>query len=178
MVANGGTEKPLLNRVGLNKITMYLSLEEANRIITQEEFMFIRDYVEYHKAIRCNKGTVFTGGAGYNISTQRYLPNEYSNNIEYATALYASICFSQDTIHDGLHNYYLLLMSNCNTAGGEKYKYTQGSDWYYTFPKAGSLGVQSTVLHALRMDDSAINLGRKVVNLIIAEAKREYVRLG
>lgn len=136
----------------------YLDPEDANRIITDDELALIRKEVENNMAIRCNSGAEFTGGAGYNLDS-----DNYSDNVQYATALYASICFSQDTIQSDMDSYKLLLLNNCSTAGSETYNYRQGAAVYTTFPKCGSLGTDSVVLASWSMNDSAITLARNVV---------------
>ena len=63
-------------------------------------------------AIRCNSGAEYSGGAGYNLDC-----DDYRNSVEYATALYASICFAQDTRSSDLSTYRLLLLVNCSLGG-------------------------------------------------------------
>ncbi|MEN9658106.1 MAG: hypothetical protein RL571_1571 [Pseudomonadota bacterium] len=140
-----------------------LNQAEANRIITSAELVQLGQIVEINNmAIRCNKGNIFSGGDGFNLST-----DQYPSNIDYATALYASICFAQDTIHTKLSDYSLLLLIKCALGSGETYNYQQGRDTYTTLPKCHGLGADTALLRDWSMDDSAIILSRKVVERIL-----------
>lgn len=142
----------------------YLTKEQAERIISQSEFETIKPIIEKNAlAIRCNKGKEYSGGDGYNIDC-----DSYSDYIKYATALYASICFMQDTIHEEIDSYYLLLLKNCSLGHGETYTYRQGSDSYQTFPKCHGLGSDAEVTHTNSINNSAIHLSRYVVNWVLS----------
>ncbi|PKQ60288.1 hypothetical protein BZG02_20020 [Labilibaculum filiforme] len=141
----------------------YLNISEAERIITGEEFKRLQPIVEKNQmAIRCNKGSEYKGGDGYNLEV-----NISDNDVKFATALYASICFSQDTIQSGIDSYKLLLLKKCALSSSETYKYTQGSDVYNTLFKCSGLGKDATVIFALNMNDSAITMARRVVEKIL-----------
>lgn len=142
----------------------YLSKEEAERIISATEFETIKSIIEKNElAIRCNKGDRYAGGDGFNIDA-----DDYSDYIKYATALYASICFMQETIHHGIDDYCLLLLKNCALGHGETYTYRQGSERYTTFPKCHGLGSDATVTHSTSINNSAITLSRYVVNWVLS----------
>lgn len=142
----------------------YLQPEQAQRIITESEFAEIALIVDKHcLAIRCNRGPDYTGGDGYNLSTDRY-----GSYIEFATALYASVCFSQDTIQQGMDQYNLMLLDDCALGDGGTYTYRQGTDAYVTLPKCSGLGSDARVLTHWKMNDSAISLSRDVVLQILA----------
>lgn len=142
----------------------YLDINEANRIITAKELVLLSPIVEKNNlAIRCNHGCDYTGGDGFNLSS-----DDYDSNVKYATALYASVCFAQDTIHDKIDEFRLLLMKDCALGHGETYKYKQGGDTYLTFPKCHGLGGDAKVVSHWHMNDSAINLARNVVERILS----------
>lgn len=141
----------------------YLNKSEAERIITGEEFKRLQPIVENKQmAIRCNKGSEYKGGDGYNLDVD--ISNTY---VDFATALYASICFSQDTIQSEIDSYELLLLESCALSSSEAYRYTQGSDVYNTLYKCSGLGEGATVIFALNMNDSAITMARRVVEKIL-----------
>jgi len=135
-----------------------LDKQEANRIITEEEFLRLKEHGTEGKALRCNEGQVYHGGDGYNLD-----PDDYANNVDYATALYASVCFSQDTIHTGLDRYNFLLMGNCALGHGETYDYRQGDLVYTTLPKCHGLGGDAQVSASIGAGGSAIAIARWVV---------------
>ncbi|MDP1898819.1 MAG: hypothetical protein Q8K43_13140, partial [Sulfurimicrobium sp.] len=112
---------------------------------------------------RCNHGPVYTGGDGFNLSS-----DDYPSSIKYATALYASICFAQDTIHEKIDEFRLLLMKDCALGHGETYIYRQGLDTYTTFPKCHGLGGDAKEVSSWDMNDSAIHLARKVVEQVLS----------
>jgi hypothetical protein len=147
----------------------YLSQDEADRIITTQELARLGPIVENEDlAIRCNHGSKYTGGDGFNLES-----DNYNTNIKYATALYASICFAQDTIRpdiDGtkIDEYRLLLMEKCALSSGESYTYNQGSEAYTTLPKCHGLGGDAEVVSSWSMNDSAITLSRQVVEQILS----------
>jgi hypothetical protein len=141
----------------------YLDKHEADRIVTDKELAVIGPKIDKHSlAIRCNHGRTFEGGAGFNLDTSKY-----GDNIKYATALYAAICFAQDTIHEKMDEYYLLLMRECALGGGETYQYRQGNDIYTTLPKCSALGGDAQIVTDWRINDSAIKLARYVVERIL-----------
>lgn len=143
-----------------------LTKTQANRIIRDAEFGAIKSYINNNSlSIRCSKGTVYfpeLGGDGYNISTYNY-----NDSIKYATAVYASVCFAQDTISDGIDNYYLLLMENCSLSSSKTYKYSQGEKCYLTLPKCQGLGVDAKVKYYWPMNDSSIDLSRRLIELLL-----------
>lgn len=142
----------------------YLEKNEAERIITAEEFKIIGSIIELQRlAIRCNNGKDYTGGDGFNLET-----DNYDNFIKYATALYASICFAQDTIQEKIDEYFLLLMKDCALKTGETYTYRQGDKSYETLPKCHGLGGDATVVYCWNMNDSAITMSRRVVEQILS----------
>lgn len=142
----------------------YLSQSQADRIITAEELTQLVSIVEKQQlAIRCNEGQEYTKGDGYNLEG-----DDYSNNIEYATALYATVCFSQDTIQENIDDYSLLLLKNCALSRGDTYTYRQGGDSYTTLPKCHGLGSDVEVVNYWNMNDSAITLSRSVVEHILS----------
>lgn len=142
----------------------YLSQAEADRIITQSELGQIGPIISSSSlALRCNLGSAYKGGDGYNLDT-----DDYDTNVKYATALYASICFSQDTITEKIDDYRLLLMKDCAVSTGETYTYRQGGDAYTTLPKCHGLGSTAEVVYAWNMNDSAIALARNVVEKILS----------
>lgn len=142
----------------------YLDKNEADRIITTEELVLLGPIVEKNDmAIRCNRGSVYSGGDGFNLSS-----DDYKTSIQYATALYASICFAQDTIHDDIEKYKLLLMKDCSLGSGETYTYKQGKDIYTTLPKCHGLGAEAQVVMEWSMNDSAIILARNVVLKVLS----------
>ncbi|HEY4351542.1 MAG TPA: hypothetical protein VGN31_09955, partial [Paraburkholderia sp.] len=61
-----------------------LDKQEADRIITEAEFIQLNQRGVEGMALRCNLGRDYTGGDGYNLS-----PDNYANSVDYATALYA-----------------------------------------------------------------------------------------
>jgi len=141
----------------------YLDNSEANRIVTVEELKRLQPVVEEKQmAIRCNKGTEYKGGDGYNLDVDKL-----NTNVKFATALYASICFSQDTIRSGIDSYNLLLLEKCALSSSDTYTYQQGDDVYNTLPKCNGLGPDAAVLFALNMNDSAITMARRVVEKIL-----------
>jgi hypothetical protein len=142
----------------------YLDQSDADRIITAEEFKQAAPVISSKSmAIRCNYGITYKSGAGYNLNCYAY-----DTSRAYATALYASVCFSQDTIQGDMDAYNLLLMKNCATTSGETYNYTQGSDMYTTLPKCHGLGSSAELIYSMSMNDSAITLARRVVEYILA----------
>lgn len=142
----------------------YLSQDEADRIITTQELARLGPIVEKEElAIRCNHGSKYTGGDGFNLES-----DNYNTNIKYATALYASVCFAQDTIHTKIDEYRLLLMKKCSLSSGESYTYNQGSEAYTTLPKCHGLGSDAEVVNSWNMNDSAITLSRQVVEQILS----------
>lgn len=142
----------------------YLGKNEADRIITDTELALLGIIVEKNNlAIRCNRGCDYTGGDGFNLSS-----DDYDTHIKYATALYASVCFAQDTIHEKIDEFRLLLMRDCALGSGETYKYKQGNDTYTTLPKCHGLGGDAVVVSHWNMNDSAINLARNVVERILS----------
>jgi hypothetical protein len=142
----------------------YLNQEQANRVVTTEELQRIQPIIEENSlAIRCNHGQNYIVGDGFNLDT-----SSYDTNIKYATALYASVCFAQDTIHHGIDEYFLLLMKDCALSSGETYTYRQGDDIYITLPKCHGLGGEASVVRDWRINDSAITLARNVIERILA----------
>lgn len=142
----------------------YLSQDEADRIITAQELARLGPIVENEQlAIRCNHGSKYTGGDGFNLES-----DNYNTTIKYATALYASVCFAQDTIRTGIDEYRLLLMGKCALSSGESYTYNQGSEAYTTLPKCHGLGSDAEVVSSWNMNDSAITLSRQVVAQILS----------
>jgi hypothetical protein len=142
----------------------YLSQSQADRIITNKELAKLVPIVEKQQlAIRCNEGHEYTKGDGYNLDG-----DDYATNIEYATALYATVCFSQDTIQESIDDYSLLLLKKCALSKGDTYTYRQGSDSYTTLPKCHGLGGDAEVAKSWNMNDSAITLSRGVVEHILS----------
>lgn len=143
----------------------YLSQDEADRIITTQELARLGPIVEKEElAIRCNHGSKYTGGDGFNLES-----DNYNTNIKYATALYASVCFAQDTIRTEIDEYRLLLMKKCSlSSSGESYTYNQGSEAYTTLSKCHGLGSDAEVVNSWNMNDSAITLSRQVVEQILS----------
>jgi hypothetical protein len=88
-------------------------------------------------------------------------------SVDYATAVYASVCFSQDTIQSGIDNYFFLLMSNCALGSGESYNYVQGSLVYATLPKCHGLGGEAQVNANTGANGSAITIARWVVEQLL-----------
>ncbi len=140
-----------------------LDKSEAIRIITPSQFTEIKPKIDsLSAALRCNEGAKYVSGTGYNMDA-----DNYKNSVEYATALYAAICFAQDTIHDNLDKYNLMVLRDCAVNSSDTYTYQQGEDKYVTLPKCNALGGEAKVVHYTSMNDSAINLAAKVVNWIL-----------
>jgi len=139
-----------------------LDQQDAERIITAAEFIALNEEGIDGKALRCNEGRVFAGGDGYNLN-----PDRYASSVDYATAVYATVCFSQDTIHAGIDNFYFLFMSNCAVANGETYNYYQGNLVYETLPKCNGLGGAAQVESSLGANGSAITIARWVVEQLL-----------
>lgn len=143
-----------------------LTEEQANRIITEIEFNAIRNFINSNSlAIRCSKGRVYSpdlGGDGYNLGIYNY-----EESIKYATAIYASVCFAQDTISDDVDDYYLLLMGDCSLSSSETYHYIEGNKRYDTLLKCHGLGRDAKVLHYWSMNNRGINLSRRLVELLL-----------
>ncbi len=142
-----------------------LSEQEVNRIITNEEFNSIKEFIRANKlAIRCNFSSKYTGGDGFNLT-----PEFSENYIHYATALYASVCLSQDISNNQgkIDENYLLLMRNCSVVHGQTYNYEQNGEKYQTLHKCHGLGNKAIVVSSWKINDSAITLSRNVVERII-----------
>jgi hypothetical protein len=139
-----------------------LDQQDADRIITAAEFLALNEEGIDGMALRCNEGRLYTGGDGYNLN-----PDRYANSVDYATAVYATVCFSQDTIHSGIDNFYFLFMSNCAVANGETYNYYQGNLVYETLPKCNGLGGAAQVESSLGANGSATTIARWVVEQLL-----------
>jgi hypothetical protein len=150
--------QPIMEGVEMSK----LDQQDADRIITSAEFTQLKSEGTDGKALRCNVGRTYSAGDGYNLD-----PYNYLNSVDYATAVYASVCFSQDTIHSGIDNYFFLLMSNCALGSGESYNYVQGSLVYATLPKCHGLGGAAQVNANTGANGSAIAIARWVVEQLL-----------
>lgn len=150
----------------------YLTKEQVSRIITEIEFNVIKSFVNKNNlAIRCSNGKEYlprVGGDGYNLGIYNY-----GDSTKYATAIYASVCFAQDTILDDINDYYLLLMGNCSLSSSKTYQYIEGNKSYNTLPKCQGLGPEAIVLHYWSMNNSGINLSRKLIELLLSSLRKK-----
>jgi hypothetical protein len=128
-----------------------LGQQNADRLVTGTEFSQLKGRRIDEMALRCNAGLTDSGGDGYNLS-----PDNYVTSTDYATAVYAAVCISQDTIQPALGNYHFPLMGHCAISNGDAYNYVQGSRVYATLSKCPGSGGAAQVNAKIGASGSAI----------------------